>query len=557
MNKNFKNNNRLLKSLEIFLLASKVRELSYSPIPINYKRIILLKPIFLIIFKLMYPPLQRNNTKGKNLLSVLYIQLINNIIFLSEILTLIFIHILIWNLRRPNIFKNVIYSIYKKLNDDSYEHNNINGYIYSSKNEDPLIEACLVARSANKHGIYADILIKRFKSDLPNLKSKSWLSFFLAEIGNEKDSKYLNSIILQESSNIKPNYIEKYTKANLNYGIVIAAMFDSPTFQSSVNSILNSDFNGDIVVAEDGRTQNKNCEEFCKSIGVKYIKNKSWQGISGTLNIGIDYLDPKTDIVIIVHSDVLWPNYWFKQLDTAWSSVHKYQKIAQIGLGYVQFRAGTDSTTKELFNQGEYDHLVKILKSSKDFDRLTKKIDDVQIHDPSLQFGLNREPWHDNPHKIRFMTGKTCIAASFPKKYWEGFGKYDSSIPFGHEGEMQINAARDKKWTIYFNNPPLIHMRSDDTHRLNKEEKNYFSNMMNNTHPKFEEKYGWKLDHFELTNFSEVRIIHYKEITNAINKMDFDSIDYIFEELFQRLKSKVLSNCEHNWCPSRSVCTYI
>ena len=38
MNKNFKNNNRLLKSLEIFLLASKVRELSYSPIPINYKR---------------------------------------------------------------------------------------------------------------------------------------------------------------------------------------------------------------------------------------------------------------------------------------------------------------------------------------------------------------------------------------------------------------------------------------------------------------------------------------------------------------------------------------
>ena len=100
--------------------------------------------------------------------------------------------------------------------------------------------------------------------------------------------------------------------------------FDSPTFQSSVNSILNSDFNGDIVVAEDGRTQKKNCEEFCKSIGVKYVKNKNWQGISGTLNIGIDHLDTKTDIVIIAHSDVLWPNYWFKQLDTAWSSVIKY-----------------------------------------------------------------------------------------------------------------------------------------------------------------------------------------------------------------------------------------
>ena len=280
MNKNFKNNNQLLKSLDILLLASKIRELSYAPTPINYKRIILLKPILLIIVKLLYPPLQKKNSKGKNLFAILYIELINNIIFLIEMITLLFIHILIWNLRNPNIFKSVFYSIYKKLNDDSSEHKNINGYIYSSKNEDPLIEACLLARSANKHGIYVDLLIRRFKSDLPNLKTKSWLSFFLTEIGNEKDSKYMNGIILQEESNIKPNYIEKYTKANLNYGIVIAAMFDSPTFQSSVNSILNSDFHGDIVVAEDGRTQKKNCEEFCKSKGIKYVKNKNWQGIS-------------------------------------------------------------------------------------------------------------------------------------------------------------------------------------------------------------------------------------------------------------------------------------
>ena len=216
----------------------------------------------------------------------------------------------------------------------------------------------------------------------------------------------------------------------------------------------------------------------------------------------------------------------------------------------------SDSVLKELFNQGEYNPLVKLLKSLKDFDRLTKKIDDVQIHDPSIRFGLNREPWHDDPRKLRLMTGKTCVAATFPKKYWEKFGKYDSTIPFGHEGEMQFNAAKDKKWTVYFNNAPLIHMRSSDTHRLNNNEKVYFSNMMNNTHPKFEKKYGWKLDHFELNNFSEVRIIHYKEITNAINKMDFDSIDYIFDELFQRLKHKVLSNCEHQWCPSRKVCTY-
>ena len=62
MNKNFKNNNQLLKSLDILLLASKIRELSYAPTPINYKRIILLKPILLIIVKLLYPPLQKKNS---------------------------------------------------------------------------------------------------------------------------------------------------------------------------------------------------------------------------------------------------------------------------------------------------------------------------------------------------------------------------------------------------------------------------------------------------------------------------------------------------------------
>jgi len=556
INNSTTNKNQLNKSLQILLLANKIRELACYPTPLNHNRIAILKPVLLLIVKFLYPPFVISNTKGKNIFVRVNINLKNHLIFILEIMMLVFIHILVWDFKNLNILKSIAYSIYKKLHIDPFEHNKINGYITSSKNEDPLIDVCLLARVANKHGIYIDLLIQRLQSGLPNSKSQKWLSFFLIEIGNKVQGELLKEINNPQIVPDQTQITDKHTKSNLNYGIVIASMFDSPTFRSSVLSIINSDFNGDIVVAEDGRTKEKNCEFFCKSIGVKYIKNQNWEGISGTLNIGIELLDPKTEIVIIVHSDVLWPNYWFEQLDTAWDSVYRYQKIAQIGLGYIQFRGGTDSVIKELFNQGEYNPLVKLLKSLKDFDRLTKKIDDVQIHDPSIRFGLNREPWHDDPRKLRLMTGKTCIAASFPKKYWEKFGKYDSTIPFGHEGEMQFNAAKDKKWTVYFNNAPLIHMRSSDTHRLNNDEKIYFSNMMNNTHPKFEKKYGWKLDHFELTNFSEVRIIHYKEITNAINKMDFDSIDYIFNELFQRLKHKVLSNCEHQWCPSRKVCTY-
>ena len=74
---------------------------------------------------------------------------------------------------------------------------------------------------------------------------------------------------------------------------------------------------------------------------------------------------------------------------------------------------------------------------------------------------------------------------------------------------------------------------------------------------RFEKKHGWNYSHLASTYNGETLVIHADEITEAANENRFEDVDYIFDEYFDRINEKTLSDCELQWCPARATCKYV
>ena len=107
------------------------------------------------------------------------------------------------------------------------------------------------------------------------------------------------------------------------------------------------------------------------------------------------------------------------------------------------------------------------------------------------------------------------------------------------------------------NNTPFIHLRSWDSRALSEADKKVWLEQTRRSGFASLKKYGWDQAHFYLTFFGETSIIHYDEIINAANRLQFSEIDYLFDEFFDRLQNKKLADCELVYCQSRATCKYV
>lgn len=428
------------------------------------------------------------------------------------------------------------------------------GFVTSSQGEEQVVRLSLLLRLMKRQRQAVDLLVDRVRSTAPNAQSRLWLAHFLRWFKEDQAA----ALLLEGSPSPAPPLPPSpaHRPPRLRYGIIMLTMFDSEIFRSSLRSLVHSDFSGRILVVEDGYEAEETCREFCETMPVTYMKMKTWEGSAAAMNAGLTVLADTTDIVTFVHNDVLWPPTWFHGFDAAWESTFDSGKVGLLNLGYVQFKRKLDAALYELFIGGEYRHLEWILSAVGQVSALKNdRIQDAQVRPGERLFGLSRDPWNHWMPDARFMTGRFSVAASFPVSIWRALGGFEKRMPYGFDLELQHYCLANRRWILFTNNSPLIHLASSDTRAVDHARRQA-NPLLHDTYPVFEEKYGWNLEHFINVYFSETAFIYEDEIVRAANALRFEDIDFVFDDFQRRLRERTLANCELTWCRSRTTCKY-
>ncbi len=470
----------------------------------------------------------------------------------------------IWRNGRGTLGSMVRHAVFHRTRSYALPASEVTGYLRVSEAEEALIRISLLWRTMKRYGACVDLLIQRLRSGLPAGQSCEWLAFFLREAGDVQTAERLLNGAPPAGWREGPSAIgvptphraEPARPTALKYGLIMPAMFDSDVFRGSLRSVVGSDFKGQVVVAEDGHTPQRLCEAFCRELGVSYVKNPRWGGPASAMELGMRALDPDIEIAIFSHSDVLYPPQWFAQLDEAWRGVYDTGKVGILNLGNLQFRARVDPALKELFARGRYHDLLWVLRTRRDIPPHLEDLLDLQNTDLGRRFGLGRDNWGDCPAKLQFMTGKFSAGASFLVSMWKELGGFSLEMPFGFDMELHVQGCRTRRWNLWMNNTPLIHLVSSDTGRLPRGHDEHFGRMTHETYSRFPEKYGWDVDHFFWTYFAEIRVAYHDAIVDAVNEGRFADIDWIFDELADRMARKTRATCEFRWCRRWTTCPY-
>jgi glycosyltransferase involved in cell wall biosynthesis len=429
------------------------------------------------------------------------------------------------------------------------------GFVDEAAGEDQVIRLGLLLQLMKQKREAVDLLVRRFRAGGEGHQVRFWLSRWLLQAGEKKASALLASKVAARLSD--ETLRVRRSQPRRRHAVVMLTMFDTPVFRSSLRSLVGSDFGGRIVVVEDGYERTEVCREFCRELPVTYIKRQQWEGSAAAMNEGIAAVADDVDVVMFAHNDILWPRRWFERFDQAWDSVLDGGRVGLLNLGYLQFKHKLDSGLTELFLRGEYDHLRWVLTAAREVAALKDdRIQDSQVSGGEQMFGLARDPWNDWTPDARFMTGRFSIGASFPVEIWRDIGQFDPRLAYGFDLQLQHHCMTQRKWMLFTNNSPLIHLASSDTRSVDPVRR-AGNTTIHDTLPWFEEKYGWEPSHFLNLYFSESAFIYRDEIVRAANALRFDEIDFVFDDFQERLRTRTLDNCELIWCRSRDTCKYV
>jgi len=429
-------------------------------------------------------------------------------------------------------------------------------YVHADESETMLIRSCLLLRLMRRYAACIELLVARLRSGLPSRRTTGWLAFFLREIGDEPAAVRLAAAAGTDTP--APPPAAPAGTSRLAYGLVVTVMFDSPVLRRSLQSLVESDFRGDILVVEDGHRPQRCCEAFCKTLPVTYVKNPTWGGPTGAIEFGFRQLRSDLDLLLCAHSDVLWPRRWFAPLQEAWGLVFDTGKVGMLNLPYLEFDRVADPVLGELFARNRYDDLVWLLQTMRPYYQpLGGRVHAMTLEDPTRRFGLSRNAWLDRPANLQFAHAVFSVGSSFLRESWRQLGGFAPEMPYGTDLELLWHHLQRRQWTLYVNAPPLIHQVSTDSRFLTGADREAFGRMTLATLAAFAKKYGWEYDHLVLTYFSEVTQIHRDAIVDAVNALRFEDVDALFEETFERMRRKRLSSCEFGWCKSRPHCPYV
>jgi hypothetical protein len=159
---------------------------------------------------------------------------------------------------------------------------------------------------------------------------------------------------------------------------------------------------------------------------------------------------------------------------------------------------------------------------------------------------------------LRQQSGRYSVGASFSLRLWREIGGFDPDLVYAFDLQFLHHALNRRRWALFVNTPPLIHLKSSDTEHIAPEKLSQIgTRFLTSTYDGFHRKYGWHIEHFLNLFFSESTIVHRDAIVRAANAGRFDDIEFVFDDFAARLATRTLSNCELTWCRVRAQCPHV
>lgn len=341
---------------------------------------------------------------------------------------------------------------------------------------------------------------------------------------------------------LKPhNKIENLTT---KFVIVIMTTADSDIFKSSIISLIESDFNGQIIVVENNVSDT--CKKFIYEIkkfynNITYICSGINGGTSHAFNLATKFaIDTDFEFITFCHNDILWPKKWYK--DT-YQTINNNPKIALYNFSFIQLNK-LDNISKFYVVNNLYYELKWSLEKLIDTGLKKDKYQDCRLNNNS-KIGLSRDPWNDELSDLRLQAGRFSVASCLSKKIITQIYPFDENLYFGADNEIHLFCLKNKLWFAWIDNMPLIHIRSFDTRNMSKSRSQKFGNDIRLLETNFKKKYGYNIHCFHNTLFSKCLIKHRDVIEKHLNNKEYEKIEFFFKYFWDEI-----NNLENDKCMS-------
>jgi hypothetical protein len=261
-----------------------------------------------------------------------------------------------------------------------------------------------------------------------------------------------------------------------------------------VSSALKGGYDGDIYVVSHIPT----CSSICElGTNVKFVHTgvKTAEPTDTLIYKGYKAFDKKYDLMIYSHNDTVYHDKWWEKLQEAWNAVNPDK------VGIITVPANYDV---------------------------------VNVNNPSHKLGFSHDIY--NPE----FSGRFSPCSSFvPSLYADTIESFGWNTYFAMELFISYEAIVKHKWSAMANTGCIVDHIGNGDMGLSKDFGVYFAK----TYRVWFDKLGYNLEHFIAVWFGCVLQVHKKEILEAINSGDYESVEHIFDASMKSIKNTNCNAC--------------
>ena len=319
--------------------------------------------------------------------------------------------------------------------------------------------------------------------------------------------------------------------------LVIPAMFRSPMLDACLSYVINSDYDGDIMV-----TSADDAVSYVESVSdrITFYHAVRTDGSSIQLRVitsTIPSIDSSYDTIYFMHNDVLVHDHWYSDMVRGWeygsdnvwcicSPYTWYEPVNNIP-GYYD-KACTMSPGEIRSTYRSYEGL-----------RCAYTPVDGQILGPGIDM---RNSKANNPVMVRF-----SVLTSYKREwYMRSLDKYGGESDHLTEIYMLLDGIDNRKLNLWVKGDPVIHVTAYDSSYIPIDDIN---EGVNEAYRIYTRNVGYNLEHL-VTIWNKYLCAKYKdEMSIGIASNDFNSIYHIIDEA-----SDMIHNITCDTCPASHLC---
>ena len=319
----------------------------------------------------------------------------------------------------------------------------------------------------------------------------------------------------------------------MKYTVIVSTVYNSDVLRACLRSLVSSDFSGDIILAEDGFIPDRQCEALAHELDIMYIKSPYKAKPMLVWKVAANATD--ADIIILSHSDVMFPPKWFNILSDAWDIDSTNVGIINTQYyGYYFDRGSIDHPTR-LFLDNDYDALSRYMRDSRSARVITND-------NQELLLAIGRDE-HTN---TLYPNGTACLISPVHSIRRDIIADMYMDERIAYESNMRVYTTilASRRWHLMATTPMFIHRMGTDVTRLAVD----YPDRYEIEHNIYREMHGFGPSHFLSIVFSGTYMPNKDIIVEAANKGKLSSIRYILDDAEYRLLHDTCDTCDMTKC---------